>query len=87
MTFYSNELHTKHKILTLDKDDLAILVVLYATSDMLSYYMLIINIPLFYFYLQFKKSHARGFLMHFFYSMKLKKVSHYPDTTTLVFYE
>jgi hypothetical protein len=87
MQYYSNELHKKHKVAMLDMDDVFMIIMIIAIMNTLSFYFAIGLFVLFYFYLGYKKSQPRGFLMHFFYTLGLKKIEGYPNIATTQFNE
>ena len=84
---YYNELHKSNKVLGADATDVAVGLLTFMIAMITTMYSFVITLPLFYLYLQVKKTQPRGFLIHFLYKMQIKKIKGYPDSTTIEFYQ
>ncbi|CAC9585936.1 type IV conjugative transfer system protein TraL [Bathymodiolus heckerae thiotrophic gill symbiont] len=85
MYYFSNELHSKHRVLGLDADDIPMLMIVYSLALYVSFSTLWITVPLFIVYYKTKQQRSRGFLRHLLYSVQMDNVSMYPSAKTLYF--
>ncbi|CAB5500105.1 hypothetical protein [uncultured Gammaproteobacteria bacterium] len=87
MYYFSNILHSKHRIAGLDKDDMIIAMIVYALAAYVSVKTLIVMAPLFILYYKTKQLRPRGFLRHALYGVNLDSIKGYPKPTVNKFYQ